>query len=240
MSATTSASLSAASSLIALASPLDALLAEADALTEHFLTAAPDLTRSRLMLLRVLRAASRDEGLEDHVEAFFLLEKEPWHGASAAFLAAASRITQELPLRPISRLMPDEELAPLLMAFFRQNLLPLLERTDDAVALEEQFVLSLACVVRPSFFYAQKIKLVYGDKPAVTTKNYYLDRCNWVDALVWGLEGRRHNGPSVEKCLEKLGGAEKLDTHVLPWARCDEDRELIRRSLGQSKRHKAE
>ena len=239
---------SAASSLVALAAPLDALLAEADALAEHFLNLPkhqePDLTRSRLMLLRVLRAASRDDNLEEHVEAFFLLEKEPWHGASTDFFDASARVAQELKARPVSRLMPDDELTPLLLTVFRKHLASLLEPTDDAATLEEQFVISLSRIVRPSFFSFPVMGMDYEttcweeEAIAKSRKNYYLDRCNWVDALVWGLEGRRHNGPSVEKCLEKLGGADKLATHVLPWARCDEHRELIRRSVGCSKRHK--
>lgn len=225
---------------------IDALLDEAEALSDQLYEIPPedrDLKPARLMLLRLLRAATRDQGFEDEIEDFFLMEKEPMMGADVSFFDDAALITRKLHKRPISRLIPDEDLAPLLMVCFQKHLAPLLEPTDDAIVLEDRFVIALSSCIRPSFFSMTEMAMEYESdlqkaEIAANRKKFYLDRCNWVDVLVWSLQGRRHKGPSIEKCLEKLGGEDKLETHVLPWARNDEERELIRRSVGQTKLHK--
>ena len=202
---------------------------------------------ARWQLLAAVRAASVH--FDNSEEMALLVHVDPAaRDLFVAFHEEAAEIAATFAQRPPSRLIPDDEVAPVLMAYFRRHLVPLLKEGDDAAALEDQFVISLINEVRASEFtlgaelFFDQDEELQAELEEHESEFIFADRCHLILLAVLQLgDGEaEEDDPSVDDCVRMLGGADKFDTHILPWAVEEKDRELLRSHCAANKRRRLE
>lgn len=202
----------------------------------------------RLALLAIVRDACAGDDLSDEEMARKLREDHVAGDLFVAFHEEAADIAETFAQRSPSRLIPDDEVAPILMAYFRRHLVPLLKEGDDAAAMEDQFVISLINEVRASKFtmgadlFFDQDEEMQAEIEEHESEFIFADRDHLIRLAALQLDGGEveEDDPSVAECVRMLGGADKFDTHILPWAVEEEDRELLRSYCAANKRRRLE